>query len=100
MEQAGWSGWSDEEPTQSLPAPPSPPPHGRRRKRILWTASAILALIGVLSVLIATAPLVVGASSLQLFAPFKGTTPRPLAATPFPTATEIPLVPLANSPQG
>ena len=100
MEQAGWSGWSDEEPTQSLAAPPSPPPHGRRRKRILWTASAILALVGLLSVLIATAPLVVGDSYLQLFARLGGASPRPLTATPFPTATEIPLVPLANSPQG
>ena len=100
MVQAGWSGWSDEEPTQSLATPPSPPPQGQRRKRILWTASAILILIGLLSALIATAPLVVGDSSLQLFARLGGASPRPLAATPFPTATEIPLVPLANSPQG
>jgi peptidoglycan/xylan/chitin deacetylase (PgdA/CDA1 family) len=63
-------------------------------------ASAIFALFGLLSVLIATAPLVVSASYLQLFAPFEGATPRPLEPTPFPTATEIPSVPLANAPQG
>jgi peptidoglycan/xylan/chitin deacetylase (PgdA/CDA1 family) len=57
-------------------------------------------VIGLLSALIATAPLLVGDSYGQFFTRLVGAGARGAAPTPFPSATDIPLTPLANSPQG
>jgi peptidoglycan/xylan/chitin deacetylase (PgdA/CDA1 family) len=103
MEGSGWSGWSDEEETRLLASPTLPPLSqrpGRRRRQVLWTASAILVMIGLLSALIATAPLLIGDSYTQLFTRLAGAAPHSQAPASFPTATDIPLTPLANSPQG
>jgi peptidoglycan/xylan/chitin deacetylase (PgdA/CDA1 family) len=103
MEGSGWSGWSDEEETRPLTSsslPPAPPHQGRKRRQLLWTASAILVVVGLVSALIATGPLLVGDSSPQFVARLWGAPSHIVAPTPFPTATEVPLTLVANSPQG
>jgi peptidoglycan/xylan/chitin deacetylase (PgdA/CDA1 family) len=63
----------------------------------MWTASALLALLGLVSALIAVAPQVVGDTYAQLFGRRAHAASHTLAP---PLSTEIPLTPLANSPQG
>jgi|GEM_PF-668073 len=98
MEQGGWSGWSDEEETRLLAVPPRAA--SRVRRPILWTASAILVVVGLLCTLIAAAPLILGDSYPPLLARLLSAPRRVVAAAPPPMATEIPLTPLVNSPQG
>jgi len=103
MDGGGWSGWSDEEETRPLtrpPLPPAPSHPGRRRRQILWTTGAFLALVGLVSALIAVAPAVVGDLYAQLFAHRASAASHLVAPTPFPKATDPPFTPLANSPQG
>jgi peptidoglycan/xylan/chitin deacetylase (PgdA/CDA1 family) len=97
MKPGGESEQSDEEETRPLPPTPL---HPRRRRQLLWTASAILLVIGLMSGLIATAPLVVGDAYPRFLARLWSAPSPAVAPTPFPTARELPQTPLANSPQG
>jgi peptidoglycan/xylan/chitin deacetylase (PgdA/CDA1 family) len=60
-------------------------------------------VVGLVSALVATAPLFAGDSYTQLLmslaAPLRPLAPTPLPS-PFPAATELPLTPLGDSPQG